>query len=49
MTSTYDETGIVLDRYADILARYVALLEGEFGESIDTSEDEYVGHTIRNI
>lgn len=49
MTSTYDSTGITLDRYADILARYVALAEAQWGSSIDTSEDEFYGHLIRMI
>ncbi len=48
MTSTYDSTGIVLDRYADIVARLVALSEAQWGASINTEEDEFLGHVIRN-
>jgi len=46
--STYDSTGIVLDRYADIVARLVALSEAQWGASIDTDEDGFLGHVIRN-
>lgn len=49
MTSTYDSTGIVLDRYADILDRLVTLAEAQWGSSVDTSEDEFLGHQIRNM
>lgn len=48
MTSTYDSTGITLDKYADIVARYIALAEAQWGESIDTEEDGFLGHVIRN-
>jgi uncharacterized phage protein gp47/JayE len=49
MTSSYDEDGVTLDRYADILARYVALAEAQWGESIDTSEDEFLGALFRDV
>jgi hypothetical protein len=49
MTSTYDSTGVILDRYADVLARLITLLTNQFGESINTAEDTYIGNEIRNI
>jgi len=49
MTSTYSSTGVTYDRYADILTRLIALSVAQWGESIDTSEDEYLGHTLRNV
>ncbi|MBV6340979.1 baseplate J/gp47 family protein [Candidatus Magnetobacterium casense] len=49
MTSTFDSTGIVLDRYADILDRYVALAEAQWGSSINTDEDSFLGHILRNV
>ena len=49
MTSTYDSTGISLQRYDDLVTRLVAIAEAKFGESINTDEDEYFGHDIRNI
>ncbi|MCP4539023.1 MAG: hypothetical protein GY832_17955 [Chloroflexi bacterium] len=49
MTSTYDSTGITLDRYADIRARLVALAKSQWGESVDTEEDGILGHLFSNI
>ena len=49
MTSTYDSDGLVLDRYTNILTRLVSLAESKWGDSIDTSEDEFLGHTLRLI
>ncbi len=49
MTSTYDSTGITLDRYADILDRLVTLSETQWGDGINTDEDSYLGHTLRVI
>lgn len=49
MTSTFDSTGITLDRYADVLARLEALAIAQWGEGIDTSEDEFYGHQLRLI
>ncbi len=48
MTSSYDSTGIVLDRYADIVARLKELSVAKWGASINTEEDEFLGHVIRN-
>jgi hypothetical protein len=47
--SSYDSTGISLDRYDDLVTRLVAIAEGKFGTSINTDEDEYFGHDIRNV
>ncbi len=49
MTSTFDNTGITLDRYADIRARLVALAEAEWGEGINTDEDELLGHLFSSL
>ncbi len=49
MTSTFDSTGITLDRYSDILARLISLSEAQWGESIDTAEDEFLGHMLRLV
>jgi uncharacterized phage protein gp47/JayE len=48
MTSTYDETGIVLDRYSDVYARLVELARSQFGNSVNTAKDTYLGHQIDN-
>lgn len=47
MTSTYDSTGLTIDRYADILARMIALAEAWKGSSLSTDEEEYIGHMFR--
>jgi hypothetical protein len=47
MTSTFDSTGITLDRYADTLAWLVEQAEAQWGEGIDTSEEEFYGHLFR--
>lgn len=44
MTSTYTSAGIILDRYADILARLDALAIAKWGEGIDLDRDAYDGH-----
>jgi hypothetical protein len=49
MTSTYDSTGIVADRYADILARLETLSEAQWGTSSNVLIDEITGHIYRNI
>jgi uncharacterized phage protein gp47/JayE len=49
MTSSYDSTGITLDRYADILDRLITLSEAQWGDSINTDEDGYLGHTLRLV
>jgi hypothetical protein len=46
MTSTYDSTGIVLDKYAEILARQIELAQENWGTSIYTAKDELLGHLI---
>lgn len=46
--STYNSDGITVDRYPEIVARYIALCKAQWGESINTDEDEFLGHTIRN-
>lgn len=47
MTSTYDSTGLNVDRYADVLARLIALATAWKGESLSTDEEEYLGHVFR--
>lgn len=49
MTSTYTSAGITLDRYADILTRLIALAEAQWGTTVNTAEDEILGHILRNI
>lgn len=49
MTSTFNSSGITLDRYSDILDRLEALAVIKWGEGIDTSEDEFYGHLLRLI
>jgi uncharacterized phage protein gp47/JayE len=49
MTSTFDENGVTLDRYSDILARLQALAIEKWGESIDLSEDEWQGHEYAQL
>jgi len=49
MTSTYDETGVMMDRTADILEDQIASAETRWGESICTAEDELLGHLLRQI
>lgn len=49
MTSSFDSTGITLDRYADILDRLITLSQSQWGNSINTDEDNYLGHTLRLI
>jgi len=49
MTSSYSSSGLVVDRYADILARFIVLAEEKWGDSIDTSEDEFLGHLFRIV
>jgi uncharacterized phage protein gp47/JayE len=46
--STYDSTGITLDRYADIYSRLVNLARTQFGDSVNTAKDTYLGHQIDN-
>jgi hypothetical protein len=49
MTSTFTSAGITLDRYAEIKARLIALAEAEFGDSVNTAKDSFLGHMIENI
>ena len=49
MTSSFDSTGITMNRYADILARAIVLANQQWTSSVDTSEDEYLGHVMRNV
>ncbi|MCP4676775.1 MAG: hypothetical protein GY854_14925 [Deltaproteobacteria bacterium] len=48
MTSTYNSSGVTLDRYNDIFERCVVLAKARWGESIDTSKKELIGHLARN-
>lgn len=45
--STYDATGLTVDRYQDILDNLIALAEAWMGESISTDEKELLGHIFR--
>jgi hypothetical protein len=47
--STYDSTGISMDRYVDILADLVALAKANWGESVSTDEEELLGHLFAQI
>jgi uncharacterized phage protein gp47/JayE len=47
MTSIYDSTGLTVDRYADALARMIALAEAWKGSSLSTDEEELLGHLFR--
>lgn len=49
MTSTYNSAGVTMDRYADILARSIVKAREQWTDSVDTSEDEFLGHILRNI
>ena len=44
MTSTYDSTGIVLDKYADINSGMEDSIKGDLGESINLDQDSFIGH-----
>jgi uncharacterized phage protein gp47/JayE len=47
MTSSYDSTGVIYDKYVDIIAWCIADTVEKFGASTDTSEEEWIGHTLR--
>lgn len=47
--STYDDTGISMDRFDTILAALVALAEDWKGSSISTDEKELLGHLLRQV
>lgn len=49
MTSTYTSAGVSLNSYAEILARAIVLAKQQWSSSVDTSEDEYLGHVMRNL
>ena len=49
MTSTFDSTGLSMDRYSDIKADEISQAELVFGTGIDTSSDELFGHQIDQI
>ena len=49
MTSTYNSAGVTMDRYSDILSRSIVLAKEQWTDSVDTSEDEFLGHILRNI
>jgi hypothetical protein len=49
MTSTFDEFGLVLDKYADILAQLHELARAQWGDSIDLESDSYDGHIYELI
>lgn len=45
--STYDATGLTVDRYQTILDNMIALVEAWKGESLSTDEQELLGHILR--
>lgn len=45
--STYDSTGLTVDRYQTILDNMIALAEAWKGESLSTDEQELLGHIFR--
>jgi hypothetical protein len=47
--STYSPAGVVLDRYADVLARLHAVAKSQWGDGIDLDSDAYYGHTMELI
>jgi uncharacterized phage protein gp47/JayE len=47
MTSTYTSAGVQLDRYADILAEFFTSAKSTWGDSVDLSDDDYIGHAYR--
>lgn len=49
MTSTYTSGNVTLDKYIDALNRLVALAQAQWGTSVNTAEDEILGHILRNI
>lgn len=49
MTSSFTSAGVSMNSYADILARAIVLAKQQWSSSVDTSEDEYLGHVMRNI
>lgn len=48
MTSTYNATGIVLDKYIDISNNMESTIKGDLGDSINLDKDSFIGH-IKNI
>jgi len=49
MTSTYTTAGVTMDRFAEILASRIAAAILQWGESVDTSEEEFLGHELKLI
>jgi uncharacterized phage protein gp47/JayE len=47
--SSYDSTGISMDRYATILADMVTLCQAWKGQAIDTTEQYLLGHLLRQM
>lgn len=47
--STYDATGLSMDRYAQILSDMIDAVVAWKGESISTDEKELLGHMLRQI
>lgn len=45
--STFDSTGLVIDRYDDVLAALIADLQAAFGDNIKTSADSVNGQLAR--
>lgn len=49
MTSSFDSTGITLDRYADIKTRLETLAKAQWGESVNLDEDQLLGWLINTV
>jgi uncharacterized phage protein gp47/JayE len=47
--STADSTGVSLARYSEILEALITESVTKWGDSVDTSEDEFLGHLLRLI
>lgn len=47
--STYDSTGLSMDRYSTILSSMIALAEAWKGQSINTNEKSSIGHFLRQM
>ena len=47
--SSYSKSGVVLDRFADVLARLHAIAKAQWGDGIDLADDAYHGHTMNLI
>ena len=47
--STFDSTGLMMDRYADLLEAAILAAQAKWGDGIKTDEDELLGHLLRQV